>query len=425
MPGATEETKLLEEGLKKPEEEKKRRASLTETASGFFKPAKTITGYDPEQLTNWRALIAFEGTIFAQPAVLMIIASQFACAITVAAGLYFLTEHPENYKTDSMNDIVKTVAVSIAFLLGLFLSSCINRWWDTVTSLEKLFGTIKRLIMTAINLELPAASREVLARRCVLSTYLLQVEQSEHHAKLAGSQTDEDVQAHWAKFMKDWLKCGMLTQYEYNMFEQVLPQQRSFFAWSLISKELLLQRHNLVPNEATGQAEAMDCMAYDRLCDLVQDGVSNVSAVRTAAAFQMPYIYVHLLAFMIHFVNMLTAVGTGVQMGLILAVAKKENTAVDGNRLVNILIFLVVQAFIYQAFLTIGAALSFPITGAAYRVPLREMCHKLDEQLTLMNDISDKLDADGTLKPENRTSWPRWAALNPNVNVAEMDDGGM
>jgi len=322
--------------------------------------------------------------------------------MVVAAFIYFFATHPENYSTGSMQQVIKTISVSIAFLLGLFLSSCINRWWDTVSSLEALFGTIKRLIMTAINLELPKESRETLARRCVLSTFMLQVEQTEHHAKLAGKQTDEEVQKHWAEFMDEWLKNGLLTQYEWNMFQAVNSQQRSFFAWSLVSKELLNVRHHL--NQQNGAA---DVMAYDRLCDLVQAGVANVSAVRTAAAFQMPYIYVHMLAFMIHFTNVITALGTGVQMGLLFSVAAKENKPIDGGEVVNAIIFLTVQAVLYQSFLTIGAALSFPITGTAYKVPLKDMCLALDRQLTLMNDLNDNLDEDGKLT--GKTNWLRWS----------------
>jgi len=346
-----------------------------------------VIAYDPEQLTNWRAIIALNGTIFMQPAVIMIIVSQFFCALGVAGLLYFFAQHPEAYNSDAMKDIVKTVAVSIAFLLGLFLSSCINRWWDTITSLEMLFGTIKRLTMTAINLELPSASRATLARRCVLSTHLLQVEQTENHALLAGKQTKADLEEHWAAIFEHWEHTGMCTKYERALLQKVPQQQRSFFAWSLVSKELLVQRPNLVSSDGS-----TDVMAYDRLCDLVQSGVASVSAVRTAAAFQMPYIYVHLLAFMIHFVNVLTAVGTGVRIGLILAKAKHGNGVIDMNELINALVFLIVQAFIYQAFLTIGAALSFPITGSAYRVPLKSMCVALDGQLKLMNYLADNFD---------------------------------
>merc|ERR1719253_307644 len=111
----------------------------------------------------------------------------------------------------------------------------------------------------------------------------------------------------------------------------------------------------------------------------------------------MPYIYVHLLAFMIHFVNFLTAIGTGVQVGLLIAQARKGNYHMDVNSMVNAVLFLIVQAFIYQAFLTIGAALSFPITGSAYRVPLKSMCVALDGQLKLMNYLADNFDNEDAL----------------------------
>ena len=60
----------------------------------------------------------------------------------------------------------------------------------------------------------------------------------------------------------------------------------------------------------------------------------------------------------------------------------------DVNSMVNAVLFLIVQAFIYQAFLTIGAALSFPITGSAYRIPLKAMVDALDNQLKPKKDLT-------------------------------------
>jgi hypothetical protein len=347
-----------------------------------------IIAYDPEQLTNWRAIITLQGTIFLQPAVVFIIVTQIAVALSICLALVLFSKHPEHYKSDAMEGIVKTVAVSIAFLLGMFLSSCVSRWWDTIKSLEMLFGTIKRLTMTAINVELPHDVRVTLARRCVLSTRLLQVELTESHLTLSGKQTREELDEHWHETFAHWRATNCATDEEIHTLRKVPQQQRSFFAWSLVSKELLTHRSILVNQDGN-----LDVMAYDRLCELVQDGVSSVSSVRTAAAFQMPYIYVHLLAFMIHFVNALTALGTGVQMGLLIATANKTNTSIDGNQLASVMTFLVVQAFIYQAFLTIGAALSFPITGSAYRIPLKAMVEALDHQLRLMNVLADQYTA--------------------------------
>lgn len=351
---------------------------------GLHKKDPPVIAYDPEQLTNWRAIVVLQGTIFKQKAVIGLILTQFTVALAVGLALYHFTSNPEAYKMDAMDGIVKTIAVTIAFMLGMFLSACVNRWWDTVKSLEKLFGTIKRLVMTCINLELSNNVREIIARQCCLSTRLLQVELTENHMVLAGKQSKADCNANWLVIFDEWLKDGIVTEEELSTLRRAPNNQRSFFAWSLVSQELIHQRKNLVSED--GHA---DVMAYDRLCDLVQDGVGAVSAVRTAAAFQMPYIYVHMLAFMIHFVNLLTAIGTGVKIGLLFASAGKKHVPVDVGELASALVFLGVQAFIYQAFLTIGAALSFPITGEAYRIPFKAMVEALDAQLKLMNQLAD------------------------------------
>merc|ERR1719421_1694306 len=95
---------------------------------------------------------------------------------------------------------------------------------------------------------------------------------------------------------------------------------------------------------------------------------------------------------MIHLVNMLTAVGTGIRVGLLIAIwrtSSGDNAVLDLNSIGTAMVFLFVQAFIYQAFLTIGAALSFPVTGSAYRIPLLNMVDALEHQCKLMNTLAD------------------------------------
>merc|ERR1719487_78444 len=371
-------------------------AKLKSVASKAKAKAKVLTEgkdvklthiYDPESLTSWRAVLVIEGTVFAQRAVLGILVAQLLTAAAVAGLVFHFSSNPERYNTRSIRDFVETLSISIGMLLGLFLRSCLARWWDTVTSLESLFGSIKRLTMTLINLELPNDLRNVIARRCVLSVFMLEVEQMKNHAVKAGHGTKEDLEAHWVENFATWQKEQRITASETKLLKSVPQQQRSFFYWSLVSKSLLEHRHHLEGGKS-------DVMAYDRLVRLVQSGVASLSGVRTAAAFQMPYIYMHLLAFMIHMVNVLTALGAGLQVGLLVATAHKEGKFVDWNSIACVVIALLVQSFVYQAFLTIGAALSFPVTGTAYRIPLKAMCLAMEYQLRLMNRIANFSDED-------------------------------
>jgi hypothetical protein len=273
-----------------------------------------------------------------------------------------------------MTTVIKTMTVSIAFLLGMFLSACLGRWWDTVKSIESLFGSIKKLLMTAINLELPREFCESLARACVLSVIMMEFEMT--LSKMPGKQEDN-----WKARLEELEENGQMTKDARALLEQVPPMERSFFCWSIVSSELCDIRDDLT----TGGVP--DTVAYDRLCELVGVGTSSVSALKTLMTFQIPFIYVHMLGFMVHAVNIMTAMGAGVTIGLILSKSKTTGH-IDAASITNELMFLLIQAFIYQSFLTIGAALSFPVTGEAYKIPLRRMTTTLERQLGTMMKLA-------------------------------------
>merc|ERR1719174_1844957 len=195
-------------------------------------------------------------------------------------------------------------------------------------------------------------------------------------AKKSGTQSEN-----WVKLFDELEANGQMTTSERAVLEQVPPMERSFFSWSIVSSELCDIRDDLT----TGGVP--DTVAYDRLCELVGVGTSSVSALKTLMTFQIPFIYVHMLGFMVHAVNIMTAMGAGVTIGLTLS-RSKTTGHIDAASITNELMFLLIQAFIYQSFLTIGAALSFPVTGEAYKIPLRKMISTLERQLGTMGRLA-------------------------------------
>jgi hypothetical protein len=195
-------------------------------------------------------------------------------------------------------------------------------------------------------------------------------------SKMPGKQEDN-----WKARLEELEENGQMTKDARALLEQVPPMERSFFCWSIVSSELCDIRDDLT----TGGVP--DTVAYDRLCELVGVGTSSVSALKTLMTFQIPFIYVHMLGFMVHAVNIMTAMGAGVTIGLILSKSKTTGH-IDAASITNELMFLLIQAFIYQSFLTIGAALSFPVTGEAYKIPLRRMTTTLERQLGTMMKLA-------------------------------------
>merc|ERR1719420_2403301 len=200
--------------------------------------------------------------------------------------------------------------------------------------------------------------------------------------KMEGTQEEN-----WKNRFDELEANGQITASERSVLEQVPPMERSFFSWSIVSSELCDVRDDLT----TGGVP--DTVAYDRLCELVGVGTSSVSALKTLMTFQIPFIYVHMLGFMVHAVNIMTAIGAGVSIGLNLS--KSRTTGIiDFASITNELMFLLIQAFIYQSFLTIGAALSFPVTGEAYKIPLRRMITTLERQLGTMCKLALSMEAE-------------------------------
>merc|ERR1719379_3104659 len=202
-------------------------------------------------------------------------------------------------------------------------------------------------------------------------------------SKMEGTQEEN-----WKKLFKDLEENGQITAHSREVLEQVPPMERSFFCWSIVSSELCDIRDDLT----TGGVP--DTVAYDRLCELVGVGTSSVSALKTLMTFQIPFIYVHMLGFMVHAVNIMTAIGAGVSIGLTLSKSRSNGGHIDFGNIVNEIMFLLIQAFIYQSFLTIGAALSFPVTGEAYKIPLRRMITTLERQLGTMCKLALSMEAD-------------------------------
>lgn len=395
---ATETTRLL--------------GAVTQGAALLPAKQKTVTTYDAEDLTTWTAMFIKSGTVFMQRSVVRISFLQLATCWTTAYALYYTTQHPENYRTDAVQEIIKTITISIAFLIGLFLNQCIGRWWDTVRAIQAIGGCAKKLQTSCINLELPMARCETIARRTVLGVRMLayEIEYNRRLAKKAWEQNssisraessvknltdsigfggekpgddEEGADTFWEDAMSNCLREGQATEDEITVLNEAPWDQRSFFCWTLVSEELTAVRDEMM----TLDGEA-DVVGYDRLCEQCQIGVEAISALKTLSAYQLPFIYVHMLAFMVHFVNILTALGSGVSIGLLLAQSRKTGRPLDRGAVTSDMVFLLVQAFLYQAFLSIGAGLNFPITGSTYNIPLEEIADGLEQQLKLMNKLA-------------------------------------
>jgi len=356
----------------------------------FVAEDSCIITYDPVDLTSWRALYMLKGTIFTQRSLWYVIAGTLVLTTFIATCIAFGMRQPDEYNTEIISSVIKVVTIAMAFLLGLFVNNAMSRWWDIVKTFEALFGACKGLVSALANFDAGTEVRRTVARRCVLSVIMLRFEQV----------VDKDVlppKEAWIKKFDMLVEHGAMTADERALLEELPAQARAMFTWNLIGSAVKeIRGGGAAALAAGGKDKSGNHMDYRTIYGCVQDGAGAVSRLKSAASFHFPFLYVHMLAWMVHLVNLLTAVGAGITIGLLFATYRRApaGAVLDCGVIFRELLFLYIQVFLYQAFLSIGAALSFPIVpkghGAMYRLPLAEMIEALRGHLSLINKLADK-----------------------------------
>merc|ERR1719313_997694 len=296
--------------------------------------------------------------------------------ICVALVVFRVVAHPHNISTKTIQFIVQTLSTLIGFGIALFLKKSMKRWWLTVTQIQELFDVIMKINLMGSSFMMTDAQQLTLARLGALSVHLLEIELSR--------PTKEE----WKERMIGLEKNGMMTGEERDLFLQVDGSERCTHAWMMIIQSIKPLRKN------------MDHFSYDRYVELIEEGLQNVTELQSCLNFQFPYVYMHMLTFMVNCANFLSAVGTGLTLGVLFAREKETHNGLlvfpDVNRIQNEVLLLLVQSFFYQAFLGIGASLSYPLSAGdkgagkrAYSIPLGQMCALLEQNLALINNVGD------------------------------------
>jgi hypothetical protein len=346
-----------------------------------------VIQYDPVMLTSLSTLTVLKGSIFSQAAMWKVVTVAILLTGLIAFAIVKAIEkfdhlNPNSFSTETISSVIRSVTVAMAFLLGLFVNNAMGRWWGIIKDFEQLFLSARQLIAFLIHIEAGEDMRMTVARQAVLSIEMLRFEKVVH--TMTGHSEDN-----WREKFTELTLAGHMLEDDRACLETVPTEDRSFFCWALISK-------------AMRSIDETHPRISVHVYKVVQDGMSAVSGLKTASNFQFPFLYTHMLAYMVHVVNLLTAIGAGITIGLVIARSQVSKLDAYGNHTVPVdasavfkeFLFLFIQVFLYQAFLGIGAALSFPVVpkghGAMYRLPVAEMITALRGNLARMNRLASE-----------------------------------
>jgi len=343
-----------------------------------------VIKYDPNQLTSLSTLMAVSGSAFVQRSVWKVVFVVVTLTALTAVGIVKAIDHfdhinPESFSTETISSVIRSISLAMTFLLGLFVNNSVIRWWGIVKDMEDLLGAAEKLILMLIHFGADKNMRENAARRVLLAIEMLRYNRVVEF--LPG-----DTNLNWSKKFDAMVQAGDMTKVDRDALEFAEPDERSTTAWALCSQSI----------RAIDDTQPR---ASVHVYKIVQEGVGASQALATAASVQFPFLYTHLLAYMVHLVNILTSLCAGVTIGIVVArsrAAAKGSAAqqVDGSAIFKELLFLFIQVFLYQAFLGIGAALSYPVVprghGAMYRLPFEEMIGSLKSKLDRLNRLADE-----------------------------------
>jgi len=343
-----------------------------------------VMEYKAEDLGDWKAFKFITGTIWVKRDLWRTSFGLLLLSLTVGASVFLLLmKHKSVFHVDTSHfqAISNLLNVLVAFLLGYFMVSSVNRWSDTVDGLLLLGHSVRNMIFQLHALGAPKESIKQIARYGLLSAKFLVMELE------IGQFTDmETQQKKRDELLLSSKKDKQLFENEEASLKKVHDQALLIWVWIAMLLGRMAQDGDIPP---------MPTPTYGRLMTLAMHAQEGIRRVRISIVVQMPFVYVHTLALLVHSNNLLCAIGFGLTVGSRIALicqlfgvwsisdgvgnadSKKEETIGYVHQIFMSFITSCFAPLMYQAFLQIGLALSQPFGTEVGTIPTKRLLKEL------------------------------------------------
>lgn len=358
-------------------------------------------------LATWTAFYSGMKTIWSRKHIWKIMAQLACISLIVAALSAYLLPNPEALIVSKFSDISNFLRVFVGLLLGFFLTSSMNRWYTCCTGFLELFDAIRNMQMQFIALGAMKDRAEICIRYGVLSAHLLNMEL--HAEALHGEERVQRWEEMWGKIAQPpgtprddhVTKCGTCFDGEIEVLRLVDDPASLVWIWvaSLVGRMA-----------QDGDIPGMPTPTYGRIMNLVQAAHGGIRRVRGSISVQAPYIYVHMLATLVHINNILNAISfgfiAGTSIGVYLASrdmhpgrnvpATTNDSERDFQDVVVGFFFCVFGPLLYQALLEVSLIVARPFANEEACIPLQKLLAKLAVDLE-----------DGLMMAANPCGWEK------------------
>jgi len=346
--------------------------------------------YNPATLASWPALLKVSGTVLNEWELWRMV---LLCAIvSMASGtLVGLIPGLHVLGNESFKYLANIIRVLLAFILALYLSASLKRWWVAMAAMSKFFDAVKSLMLVMAAVGAPVDRRRTTRRYAVLSAYILR------HEVRTMFQAEEFEEEKWVTTVGQSMLRGWMNHQEMVILNSCREhRERASLIWSWIGVLVGDTFKDLTQKGQPPVAAQLTKLALSAMCALSQ--------VKTSVSYQIPLSYVHTVAVLVHVNNILLAVLTGVATASQAHRAVESDAALEGDasravkedyarsiqRMVVYAFSLVVNPMIYQAFLHIGTCLNDPFSERGSAFPIHEFVDELEETLIEIEILGDQ-----------------------------------
>lgn len=366
--------------------------------SNLDKGEYRVINYNTAELGTWSTFRHVSGTVLQSKNIWNVMFKLMLVALLVAIIVALVIPDPAHLDVSGFSTIASFLKVFVAFLLGFFMSTSVNRWKTTVSGFMILYNAVRNTQMQLLALGVELEKTRRIVRYGVLSAVFLARELEE--ADLPPLEKQEAVK----KLLEEMAAGIHLQEEEKERLLKVEDMSSLMWTWVACYISRLAQDGDVPP---------MASPTYGRIISLAQEGQVGIRTVRSSIGVQVPFIYVHTLASLVHLNNILCAVALGLTLGvsavhllnffgIVTPGAHHAGTAPpekggghESMAAQNIAIAMLSQGIAplaYQAFLQIALNLAHPFghdaTGTtaiptrAFEAKLRRDCKHMEQMAT-------------------------------------------
>lgn len=385
-------------------------AKEEETPAQSAKAKMRVVNYETKRLATFSALTHLHGTVWTNRSLWGNMGALFTVSILFAIVLWFVVPDPGEVDASKFAAISNFLKVFLAFLLGFFMASSVGRWTTTVKGFLGLFNAVRNMCMQMHALGVENDKIKEVVRYGIVSCVFLVSELEMAVDTPAIKQAKSEMM--WLHLKQK----GLLTDKEAPILEPL--DDRASLIWIWVASKIGRYAQD-------GDIPPMNSGTYGRIMQLCQSAQDGIRQVRCSISVQIPFIYTHMLACLVHLNNVLCALTFGLTLGSGLGAilsyygihsplvtyvyAKHSPTTTSapsaefyavhasghshpnsaGQAIFLSMFTCLVAPFMYQAFLQIALSLAQPFGSEEAAIPTDALIMKLRADLEHMERMSD------------------------------------